>query len=58
VEKGPPYGLHFLRLIEHHNQRVSYGPGEIFAVAQDHPHDEEVGPEGARVLVGRKYGKA
>jgi quercetin dioxygenase-like cupin family protein len=38
------------------NQRVTYGPGDIFAVAQDHPHDEEVGPEGARVLVGRKYG--
>jgi hypothetical protein len=38
------------------SQRVTYGPGEIFAVAQDHPHDEEVGPEGARVLVGRKYG--
>jgi quercetin dioxygenase-like cupin family protein len=39
-------------------QRVTYGPGEIFAVDEDHPHDEEVGPEGARVLVGRKYGKA
>ncbi|MEA2783791.1 MAG: hypothetical protein QOK29_5387 [Rhodospirillaceae bacterium] len=38
------------------NQRVSYGPGEIFAVAEGHPHDEEIGPEGARILVGRKYG--
>jgi hypothetical protein len=33
------------------NRRVTYGPGEIFAVAQDHPHDEEVGPEGARVAL-------
>jgi len=40
------------------DRRVTYGPGEIFAVAEGHPHDEEVGPEGARVLVGRKYGTA
>jgi hypothetical protein len=34
-----------------------YGPGKVFAVAQDHPHDESIGPQGARVLVGRKFAK-
>jgi hypothetical protein len=29
-----------------------------FAVAQGHPHDESIGPEGARVLVGRKFAKS
>lgn len=31
------------------------GPGEIFFVAQGDPHDEEIGPDGARVLIGRKF---
>jgi hypothetical protein len=34
------------------------GPGQVFAVDQEHPHDESIGPEGARVLVGRKYASA
>jgi quercetin dioxygenase-like cupin family protein len=33
----------------------SYRPGEIFEVAADTLHNEAVGPQGARVLVGRKY---
>jgi quercetin dioxygenase-like cupin family protein len=36
-------------------QLVTYRPGEVFAVAGGVPHSEEIGPEGARVLVGRKY---
>jgi hypothetical protein len=27
------------------------------SVAQGHPHDESIGPDGARVLVGRKDAK-
>ena len=34
---------------------VTYRPGEVFDVAGGVPHSEEVGPEGARVLVGRKF---
>ena len=34
---------------------VTYRAGDIFAVAGDCLHAEEIGPEGARVLVGRKY---
>ena len=34
---------------------TTYRPGDIFAVAQAHPHCEETGPDGARVLFGRKY---
>jgi hypothetical protein len=34
---------------------VAYGPEQIFAVAEGELHDESIGPEGARVLVGRKF---
>lgn len=35
-------------------KRVTYRPGEVFDVAAGVPHSEEIGAEGARVLVGRK----
>ena len=35
-------------------QSVTYRPGQVFAVAAGVPHSEEIGPEGARVLVGRQ----
>jgi quercetin dioxygenase-like cupin family protein len=34
---------------------ATYGAGQIFAVAEGELHDECIGPEGARVLVGRKF---
>jgi quercetin dioxygenase-like cupin family protein len=34
---------------------VTYRAGQIFDVAAGTPHSEEIGSEGARVLVGRKY---
>ena len=34
---------------------VIYRPGEIFAVDEGCLHCEEIGPEGARLLVGKKY---
>lgn len=37
------------------NQPVTHRPGDVFAVAAGHLHCEEVGPDGARILVGRKY---
>jgi hypothetical protein len=40
------------------NQPTTYRPGQVFTVADGHPHDESVGPEGARVIIGRKYSKA
>jgi quercetin dioxygenase-like cupin family protein len=33
---------------------VTYRAGEVFAVAEGCLHSEEIGPAGARVLVGRK----
>ncbi len=42
-------------IVAHDDQRTVYGPGDVFDVAQEHPHDESIGPEGARVLVGRKF---
>ena len=34
---------------------TTYRPGEVFMVAAGRVHSEEVGPEGAQILVGRKY---
>lgn len=42
-------------IVTHDNQPVTYRPGDIFAVAEGDLHCEEIGPQGARVLVGRKY---
>jgi quercetin dioxygenase-like cupin family protein len=59
---GHPFAIRGLVLagtfiVTQDNQRTVYGPGQVFAVAQDHPHDESIGPEGARILVGRKFAK-
>ena len=37
------------------SKATTYRPGEVFKVAAGHVHSEEVGPEGAQILVGRKY---
>ena len=37
------------------SEQVTHGPGQVFAVAEGQLHDESIGPEGARVLVGRKF---
>ena len=34
---------------------TTYRPGEVFMVAPGREHSEEVGTEGAQILVGRKY---
>ncbi len=34
---------------------TTYRAGDIFEVAQGQSHTEEIGPQGARVVVGRKY---
>ena len=34
---------------------VTYRKGEVFAVPNGCLHCEEIGPDGARVLIGRKY---
>jgi hypothetical protein len=45
-------------LVTQDSDPVTYGPGQIFAVAEGELHDETIGPEGARVLVGRRFSKA
>jgi quercetin dioxygenase-like cupin family protein len=37
---------------------IIYGPGQLFAVDEGELHDESVGPDGARVLVGQKFANA
>jgi quercetin dioxygenase-like cupin family protein len=40
------------------SEPVTHCPGQVFAVAEGDLHDESVGPEGACILVVRKYSKA
>jgi len=61
-EHGHPFSIRGLVLagtfiVTQDDQRTVFGPGQVFAVDHEHPHDESIGPEGARVLVGRKYAK-
>jgi quercetin dioxygenase-like cupin family protein len=42
-------------LVTHETRVVTYGPGDVFTVANGALHCEEIGPHGARVLLGRKY---
>ena len=57
---GHPYAVRGLVLagtftvIEDHKP-TTYRAGEVFAVPAGHVHSEEVGAEGAQILVGRKY---
>jgi quercetin dioxygenase-like cupin family protein len=62
-EHGHPFAIRGLVLsgtfiVTQDNKRTVYQPGEVFAVDQEHPHDESIGPDGARVLVGRKFAKS
>jgi quercetin dioxygenase-like cupin family protein len=36
-------------------QPAPHHAGDIFAVPAGRSHSEEIGPQGARILVGRKY---
>ena len=37
------------------SEPVTYSAGQIFAVDEGKLHDEWIGPDGAQVLVGRKF---
>ena len=40
------------------SEPVAHGPGQIFSVPEGQSHDESIAPEGARILVGRKFSKS
>jgi quercetin dioxygenase-like cupin family protein len=42
-------------IVSQGDQSVTYRTGDIFAVPGGKAHSEEIGPHGARILVGRKY---
>ena len=42
-------------IVTQDDKPVTYRAGEIFAVPAGKSHTEEIGPQGARVVVGRKY---
>jgi quercetin dioxygenase-like cupin family protein len=59
-EHGHPYAVRGLVLsgaftVTQRDVTKTYCAGEIFAVAAGQDHAEEIGPEGAEVVVGRKY---
>lgn len=45
-------------MVTKEGEPVTFGAGEIFAVPAGELHDESIGPEGARILVGRKFADA
>ena len=59
-EHGHPFTVRGLVLsgaftVTQRNVTKTYRSGEIFSVAAGQDHAEEIGPEGAEVVVGRKY---
>jgi quercetin dioxygenase-like cupin family protein len=57
---GHPYAVRGLVLagtftVIQDDTPTTYHPGEVFAVPAGCAHSEEVGMEGAQILVGRKY---
>ena len=57
---GHPFAVRGLVLagaftVSQNNSSKTYCAGDIFSVAADHEHSEEVGRDGAEVVVGRKY---
>jgi quercetin dioxygenase-like cupin family protein len=57
---GHPYAVRGLVLagaftVIEESKSTTYRPGEVFTVAAGRVHSEEVGKEGAQILVGRKY---
>jgi quercetin dioxygenase-like cupin family protein len=57
---GHPYAVRGLVLagaftVIQDSKSTTYQPGEVLMVAAGRVHSEEVGTEGAQILVGRKY---
>jgi quercetin dioxygenase-like cupin family protein len=60
AEHSHDYGVRGLVLegaftVRQANHSTTYLPGEVFAVTAGQSHTEEIGPQGARIFVGRKY---
>ena len=59
-EHGHPYAVRGLVLsgaftVTQQNVSKTYRSGEIFSVSAGQDHSEQIGPDGAEVVVGRKY---
>jgi hypothetical protein len=44
-------------IVTRDSEPVTFGPRQVFAVAHGELHDESIGADGARVLIGRKFSK-
>ena len=42
-------------IVTQDSEPVTFGPGQVFALAHGELHDESIGPDGARVLIGRRF---
>jgi len=42
-------------IVRRDDQPTTYRAGEVFEVPAGRKHSEEIGPNGARILVGRKF---
>ena len=42
-------------IVAQDNKPVTYRAGDVFFVVAGTRHTEEIGPQGAKILVGRKY---
>ena len=42
-------------IVQEQAEPVAFSSGQIFAVAEGALHDEWIGPDGAQVLIGRKF---
>ena len=42
-------------IVAQDNKPVTYRAGDVFFVVAGTSHTEEIGPQGAKILVGRKY---
>ena len=42
-------------IVAQDNKPVTYRAGDVFFVVAGTNHTEEIGPQGAKILVGRKY---
>jgi quercetin dioxygenase-like cupin family protein len=45
-------------VVDQDSAPIAYGPGQIFSVPEGKLHDEWIGADGARVLVGRRFSTA
>ena len=55
AEHAHDFDIRGLVFVRQDDLPTTYRAGDVFSVPAGQKHSEEIGPEGARVIVGRKY---